>query len=174
MLLRSFAFWRIINYFVEMKIAPFTFLFVLGLTAPAWARLGETGDQLVARYGQPLSEMDQKGAGAKVALVDLVFQKNGYEIDVSLSDGISSTESYRKLNGEAITLEEVQTILGLNGQGAGWEAPQKGEGEQKWTRDDGATATLKGGQVLVLTSKELMAKETTAKKLEQKPSLDGF
>jgi hypothetical protein len=157
-----------------MKIVTSAFLLVLGLTSPAWARLGETGDQIATRYGQPLSEMDQKSEGTKIALVELVFQKNGYEIDVSLADGISSTESFRKLNGDAISLLEVRTILGLNTQGFGWEAPEKGNGDEKWTRDDGATAMLKGGQVLVLTSKELMSKETTAKKLEQAPSLDGF
>ena len=46
-----------------MKLALLTFLFIVSVTATAQARLGETPDQLVARYGQPLSEDDQKGGG---------------------------------------------------------------------------------------------------------------
>jgi hypothetical protein len=42
-------------------------------------------------------------------------------------------------------------------------------------RDDGALATLApNGTALTIKSKMMMAKETMAKKLEAKPSLEGF
>lgn len=157
-----------------MRIAFLTLVFTLSITAPAFARLGETGDQIVARYGQPLSEIDQKAEGAKLALVFLTFQKNGFEVDVTLSDGASVAESFRKLNGEALTVGEVRTLLTNNGQGYGWEAPIGAEDQKKWTRDDGAVATLTGGRILNIASKQLLVEKAVAKKLEHQPSLEGF
>lgn len=157
-----------------MKIALQVLVFTLLLTTPAWARLGETGDQIVARYGQPLSQVNLKAQGKQVALTELVFQKNGFEIHVSLSDGVSDAESFRKLNGEEFTLAEVRALLNLNGQGYGWEAPDNVTGDKVWTRDDASTATLSDGRVLLIKSKDLMDKEAAAKKATLTPSLDGF
>ena len=158
-----------------MKILLLTFLLTASVTATAWARIGETADGLVARYGTPLSQSDQKGEGDKIPLTGLVFQKGGFEINVTLSDGLCVLESYKKLNGDVLTIGEVRTLLSDNSQGQGWEAPQMVEGEKSWTRDDGATAKLaQDGTALTIRSRELIAKETTAKKLESQPSLDGF
>jgi hypothetical protein len=158
-----------------MKIILPCLLFAVSiLITPAWGRLGETEDELVARYGQPLSEMDQKAEGNKIPLAELVFQKSGFEINVSLSDGISNAESFRKLNGDTIAFSEVQTLLTSNSQGIGWEAPQTMGDDKQWGRDDGAIATLIGGRILSIKSKALIDKETAAKKLVSTPSLDGF
>ena len=158
-----------------MRIALLTFVFIVSVTATARARLGETADQLVARYGQPLSEVDQKGEGDKVPLANVVFQKGGFEIDISLFDGLSVAETFKKLNGEALTLGEVRTLLNDNAQGYGWEAPQIIDGAKWWTRDDNAAAKLvRDGTILTIKSRELASKEAVAKKLENRPSLDGF
>ena len=157
-----------------MRIVIFTLLLTACLTATAWARLGENADQLVARYDQPLSEVDVKGGGEKIPLVEAVFQKNGIEIDVTLSDGVSVSESFKKLNGEALTVGEIRVLLGANSQGYGWEAPQIVEGQKTWSRDDGAVATLTGGLVLNITSRDLMYKQALARKLASHPSLQGF
>jgi hypothetical protein len=156
-----------------MRIALLALFFVAGLTTTAWARLGETADQLVARYGQPLKETDQKGEGDKIASADVVFQKGGFRIEVTLVDGISVAEMFNKINGNGLSLGEIGTLLNDNSQGYGWEAPQVIEEQRKWMRDDGAVASLAQG-FLTIKSKELIAKETTAKKLEARPSLDGF
>jgi len=156
-----------------MRIALLALFFVVGVTTTARARLGETADQLVARYGQPLKETDQKGEGDKIALADVVFQKGGFQIEVSLVDGISVSETFNKVNGDSLSLGEIRTLLNVNSQGYGWEAPQTIEDQKKWMRDDGAVAVLAQG-FLTIKSKELMAKEATAKNLEHQPSLDGF
>jgi len=155
-------------------MAIFTLLFIASITATAQARLSETADQLVARYGQALSEVDQKGGGDKIPLVEAVFQKNGIEIDVTLSDGVSVSESFKKLNGEPLSVAEVRILLGVNSQGYGWEAPQVLEGQKTWTRDDGAVATLTGGLVLNVTSRDLIIKQAVARKLARQPTLEGF
>lgn len=158
-----------------MKLALLTFFFIIGATATAQARLGETPDQLAARYGQPLKEDDQKGENGKIPLANVVFQKGGFEIDVTVSDGVSVAESFKKLNGDALTLGEVQTLLTANSQGFGWDAPRIVQGEKMWMRDDSATAKLaQDGSLLTITSRKLMHKEAVAKKLEARPSLEGF
>ena len=149
-------------------------ILTLSVTATAQARLGENPDQLVARYGQPLSEKDQKAEGDKISLADVIFQKGGFQIEVTVTDGISVLESFKKLNGQPIVSSEVRILLTANSQGLGWEAPQTGGSIKVWTRDDGATATLADDGSLTIKSKELVTKETQAKKLEAKPSLDGF
>jgi len=157
-----------------MKLAPLTFVFILCVTATAQARLGENADQLVARYGQPLSENDQKREGDKIALADVVFQKGGFRIEVTVTDGLSVAEVFSKLNGDPLSINEVRTLLTDNGQGYDWQAPQVVKGEKWWVRDDNATAHLDSAGTLVIKSRALVAKESAAKKLEVKPSLEGF
>jgi hypothetical protein len=157
-----------------MRIALLTLFFIVSVTATARARLGETADQLVARYGPPLSEIDQKGEGDKIPLAIVIFQKGGFEIKVTLSDGISVLETFRKLNGDALTVGEVRTLLAANSQGHGWEAPRMVGGERWWTRDDTATARVAQDGSLTIKSRELTHKEAVAKRLEHAPSLDGF
>ncbi len=147
---------------------------ILGVTTTAQARLGETPDQLVARYGQPLTEKDQKAQGDKISLADVIFQKGGFQVEVTVTDGISVLESFRKLNNQPINLAEVGILLTANSQGLNWEAPEKSGNLRIWTRDDGATATLRPDGSLTIKSKELATEEAAAKRLEAKPSLDGF
>jgi hypothetical protein len=157
-----------------MRTEFLTLLFIVGVTATAQARLGETPDQLVARYGQPLTEADQKADGSKVAMANVVFQKGGFEIDVSVNDGLSVQETFKKLNGQPLTIAEVRVLLNANGQGFGWEAPAALPQGKVWKRDDGATATAGEDGSLTLKTRELIVKESVAKKEERTPNLDGF
>jgi hypothetical protein len=157
-----------------MKIVLLTLLLIAGETVTAWARLGETPDQLVARYGPPISEEDQKGEGDKVALARVVFNKGGFAIEVTVADGISVEESFKKINGDTFSIGEVRTLLGNNSQGHGWEAPMTIQGEKLWMRDDDATAKLAQDGTFIVKSSDLSEKEAMAKKLEHHPSLDGF
>jgi len=157
-----------------MRIALLTLFFIVSVTATARARLGETADQLLARYGQPLSENDQKGEGDKIALAEVVFQKGGFQINVTLTDGISVSESFKKLNDVALTIGEVRTLLNANSRGHEWAAPQVVQGEKVWVRDDNTTAKLAQDGSLTIKSRDLMHKEAVAKKLERAPTLEGF
>ena len=158
-----------------MKFALLTLGFIVGVTATAQARLGENADQLVARYGQPLKESDQKNEGVKVASADVVFQKGGFFVNVTLVDGISVSENFWKLSGEPLSLADVRTLLAANAQGHGWEAPVVVHSEKVWLRDDSATARLDAaGTTLLIKSKELITAQAEAKKVAQKPTLEGF
>ena len=157
-----------------MRIVLFTLLGIVGLAAPARARLGESADQLVVRYGQPLSEVDQKGEGGKIPLADVVFEKGGFRIKVTLTNGLSVAESIQKIDGQPLTLNEIRILLTINAQGHGWEAPQMVQGEKLWTRDDSATARLAQDGSFTIKSAELISAQAVAKKLQSNPSLEGF
>jgi hypothetical protein len=157
-----------------MRIAPLTLVFIVTTTCGAFARIGETPDQLVARYGQPLNETDQKAEGAKISLARVTFQKGGYQIDVTISGGLSAQETFKKLNGQAITVDEARLLLNANAQGLEWSAPEKKADAMTWTRDDNAVAQLSNDGSLIIRSRQLTAEEITAKRLEQHPSLEGF
>jgi hypothetical protein len=157
-----------------MRTEFLTLVFIVGVTATAQARLGETPDQLVARYGQPLSEVDQKPENGKVAIANVVFQKGGFEIDVAVNDGFSVQETFKKLNGQPLSLGEVQTLLNDNGLGNSWEPPVYIQQGKMWKRDDGAVGIVGADGALTLKTKELIAKESTARKDERAPTLEGF
>jgi len=157
-----------------MRIALLTFCLVVTVAGTAQARLGETPDQLVARYGQPLSEKDQKGEGDKIALADVVFEKGGFQVSVTVVDGYSVAESFKKINGQPITTLEARTLLAANGEGHEWEAPVDARGGKLWTRDDAATAYLGQDGSLLIKSRELVGKEVAAKRAEKSPTLEGF
>ena len=157
-----------------MRTLLLTLAFVVSIAGTARARLGETADQLVQRYGQPLSENDQKGEGDKIALAEVVFQKGGFQVNVTVVDGISVEEIFKKVSGRPLSVSEVRILLGANSQGREWDSPSVVNGDKVWTRDDSATARLNQDGSLSIKSRELVVKETTAKKLQSAPSLDGF
>ena len=126
-----------------MKAAILILVLTASLIGSAWARLGETEDQLVARYGQELLKTKIKDSPGQVAIDALQFLKSGFSIQVSLFNGISSEEEIHRLQGETLTDEEVKILLAVNAQGHIWtEDTLKTDVPRKWHRDDGATAEL--------------------------------
>src|ERR1700677_1644971 len=156
-----------------MKIALAGLLLTFTLSPQAWARLGETPAQMGARSGPRLSQLAQRAPGRRLAVAPLTFQKNGFEILVSLVDGVSDQEAFRKMNGDPLTLAEIRTLLNINAQGSSWEQPMNSDGEKVWTRDEGTTAEV-NGSLITITSKDMLDKEAAAKKATMAPSLEGF
>jgi len=157
-----------------MRIALLTLVFTVTTACGAFARIGETPDQLVARYGQPLKETDQKAEGAKISLAQVTFQKGGYQIDVTIVGGLSVQEIFKKLNGQSITTDEAQILLNANAEGMNWSAPMRKPDSIDWRRDDNAFAQLPKDGTMIIRSRKLTADEASAKHMEQHPSLDGF
>ena len=143
------------------------------------ARLGETVDQLTARYGQG------SGAGKSV----LMFHKQNWTITVWLIDGVSAAEQYQKGGGPSD--DDIQTLLSINAQGQMWKVktvqhtlgeilvPTLATVARCWERDDGALAYTPGGIQYCLTvkSKALVdegAAEKVANDKAKQSSLNGF
>jgi len=122
---------------------PFLFVvFFASVILPAEARLGETEEQCVARYGSP--EPSKPGVDNGNTLV---FKKNGIEIDARFENGKCVDLSFSKEDGTDFTDDEISTLLSLNSQGLVWKVnpnPIQFSGSKtvaEWTRADGANAS---------------------------------
>jgi hypothetical protein len=155
-----------------MKVVLLAPLFLAVTMACAQARLGEGLPQLVSRYGDPLPKSDEKPPTNQVGSME-VFQRNGFQIDVTLLDGVSVQESFKKLNGDSFTSQEIEALLAINAQGRAWQAPHKVNGQTQWMCDSGSVAALIG-HTFQITSPTLLDTKAQAKQLDHAPSLDGF
>lgn len=104
-----------------------TLLFAIYTTASA--RIGETYDELVKRYGQPLVAKPDQPARALPRNVDLKrFHFQRWEIEVHLLNGRSAYESYAQprptgnntIRGEMYQ-SDIDLILGANSRGKEWK-----------------------------------------------------
>ncbi|MFA6286049.1 MAG: hypothetical protein WC661_01595 [Opitutaceae bacterium] len=119
-----------------MKIAV---VFLL-LSTCVFARLGETKDQLVARFDNPVNQgISQITSQSRTMVVgpELVFVQKDWSITCDLVDGRCARISYRK-QGDW-TEEQIQVVLAVNKQGGKW-TEQSGKTVRTWKRDDGALA----------------------------------
>jgi hypothetical protein len=128
-----------------MTKAGFTGSFLcLLLPAIAFARLGETEEQLIARFGQPglrAKEMIFAQGKNREFGVKLGFRQDDWTIECAIIDGRSSRESYQK-RGEW-TDDHMRTVLNANGQGSKWTEISKPDVRKylrEWRREDGGTA----------------------------------
>jgi hypothetical protein len=151
-----------------MKIQFLTLFLIVSLTGPAWARLGETEDQLIARYGDPTNKGSGGPVGEKTSWIH--FKKSGFDIEVILFNGVSSQEHITNSQGDGMTTQEIKTLLDANAQGHAWKELSGG---QNWQRDDGALASINGSGLL-FQSKELIDAEAAAYKAAHARSLEGF
>ena len=107
---------------------------------PCRANLGETFDQCVARYGQsspPRGYTDPDEAGE----ISYNFRKGGYMINALFFKDVDITEFITKEGGSSFSDDEKTDVLvAEGGKWAKSEMPSLGKLE-RWTRDDGATAT---------------------------------
>ena len=134
---QSVAFSRNRIYRFGMRTALLTLCFVVTVAGTAQARLGETADQLVQRYGQPLSEKDQKGEGRQDRAGRCHFREGRISVNVTVVDGLNRWPSRsRKSTASRSRRTEVRTLLNANAQGHEWEAPEEAKGGKLWTRDD--------------------------------------
>ena len=115
------------------------------------ARLGDTMEQCVARYGQPVPAKDNSIPGG-FRLAWITFQKNGYFIKSIFVNGIVGAECVFKSDSSALSEQEKNKILHADSKGWAWG---KATGRENWVRTDGAIASYD-------SSKHFMALESTS------------
>lgn len=82
------------------------------LAAPAWARLGETAEECIARYGQPVSVSHE--------LTAITFEKEGWRVNAFFDEqGKCDLLYYSKIPKDSartpvIQEIEVRTLMGAN------------------------------------------------------------
>ena len=158
-----------------LRLAPLIVLMTFGAVQLADARLGETQDQLTARYG--------KGSVPWQATPDYpvfvqMFYKNGTTITVRLINGISVGETYQQESGA--TEKEMTDLLTVNAQGHTWKVkPTKSHSPSEpitkmWFRDDGAFAFCKVPFVFIIKSKQLDDADKAQAAIEKKAGLTSL
>ena len=114
------------------------------LTSSAFARLGETEAEMIARFGKPLSRGEHtiiaQGRSCVVG-PSMQFRQDDWQIGTDLVDGRCVRIAYAK-RGDW-TEEQIQLVLGSNSQGAKWSETSKPNTKKytrSWKRSDGASA----------------------------------
>jgi len=154
-------------------------LFALGtlvlVSSSAFARLGETEEDLAARYGQPTSKpidlapayQEYLGIASEHAPRTLTYKKDGFSIEVCFIGGHSERETLSRQTTD-LSLEETQQFLDLNARGAQWKVVRKrlnkegGSIPVGWELNQGsAFAEVKEGALSIYSQKfkELEAKQ---------------
>jgi len=152
-------------------------LALAALTLPAHARLGETVDQCIARYGQPVAQEDEPAVpGEKSA----IFEKNGYAIWAFFLNGKCGMIIFLKIDrdktvghkymGLSMGDDELKTLLDASANSFPWIEADNAEGKF-WYRADGSAAAYDPNKpVLQITAKEF----GEAEKAQEAKKLQGF
>ena len=149
-----------------------TLLFLLLLTLPARARLGETEDQSIARYGQPISVKDVDGENDYRTLE---FRKNGYFIMAYFLNGKCALLGLNKDDKSEFSDNEIQALLDDNSEGHAWAKNDTNSTNREWDRDDGALAQyyIFKDSLFICTKNYIIAENIRKKAVEDK-KLQGF
>lgn len=153
-----------------------TLIVTLGclLAVAAQARIGETPQQCVERYGKPLEV--NKGDQS------LSFSKNGLVIITEFHDGICEGIYYTKIK-EAeeyrqkdFTLTEVEVLLGANGGDKKWNAQKDEVFSQAFFSDDVSLIAVwdKRRRYLNIVTLAHQKRRTEAKADKERQNLEGF
>jgi len=138
-----------------MKASRLSLLAVLLLCPPSAsnARIGETLQQCIARYGQPDSGPEESLSHPKAT--ECVFIKGGLDVSIVFWKGKAASIMFSKLDRSAFSSAEVEELLKKNG--SGWrllkaserqrnampDAPLRDSSRQVWeTADGNADASL--------------------------------
>jgi hypothetical protein len=150
-------------------------LFLLGFHAfLAEARIGETREQCVARYGAPVSRSNQPSHVAS-------FFRSGFQIDVEFHNGKAESLAFAKSaekarTGEQISETELKLLLEANAGGQEWEKMEVVSMDSQWaTKDRTRVASYSPiRKVLFVATAECIRRGAEAKKSEEAKSLKGF
>ena len=153
---------------------------ILLLVSPktACARLGESAQECVDRYGQPIAVNRANPAGPYMD-----FRSNGLIIRcfyvTAEPDSACEQILYRTdIAAGAVTWDVFQRVLELNSQGSTWGEPMSRESSlgtvTDWQRQDGADADYVRGSGLKIRSRELNERLRREQKNEVNARTNGL
>lgn len=96
------------------------FLCLLLLPTLAPARLGETYEQCVARYGKPTEEVPALTVGSLKAQGAIFHTKDNLEVFAIFHDGQAIQIAYSRQPAADLPAEQIQTLLADNSVGEKW------------------------------------------------------
>jgi hypothetical protein len=138
-----------------MKSLVLSALVVLLTIRPAAARMGETLDECVQRYG-PMIERRPAKLGASDPDV-MVFSKAGITVAVEFKEGKAWHLTFRKT---ALTSFEIEALITANSGTSLWGSPLKTrDKEYRMTADKGRVALINWDRKALAGSLVIMSRE---------------
>jgi hypothetical protein len=133
----------------------FLVLILAGTLLPARANLGETVEQLVARYGKPTGYSE---AGPQSPFGHLLFRVRPYELVLFILNNQEVGARVSKVDKTDFSAAEMQTIIDAETGGGPWTpAPSPDPGEIHWARADHATFIYDKQKHMLLLTSDAMA-----------------
>jgi hypothetical protein len=99
---------------------------------PCWANLGDTLEQSISRYGQPVNK--GKGDSTTGGCPWYSFKKGNCEIEELFESKNVIIETYWKENHASMTQAEVEQILRDEAAGVKWSEPKSTSSSISWER----------------------------------------
>jgi hypothetical protein len=153
---------------------PAFLLLQLFLCSSLHARLGETAEELKARFGEPKTTAPELTT-AQGKMIEIgkrsAFVQGDWRISVSIIEDRSAKETYSKPGDW--TEDQFTTVLTSNSQGAAWTETSKTnltKLKRSWTRADGGAAVWVGGAMTVTNPAFERAKKKAAEKAKAEAS----
>jgi hypothetical protein len=125
-------------------------LLLLGVANICQARIGDTLEEAIERYGKPV----HKASADEFAM----FKEASYYITAHFHDGKTDAITYVKAGSEssskgALSDDEIEMLLKINGSGQTWERSKAKAGLQEWkTEDRKFQAVYSESKFLVITT----------------------
>jgi hypothetical protein len=153
---------------------PFIAIAFFLLVAPAFARIGETEQQIEKRYGKSTLTVSTGNEP-----LQKVYQSSGLNITVTYLDGLSQREIFTKQDGSELSKNEIAILLEANTAGSKWiEDPTATSlaGMQGWKLESGGrTAAFSRDKTRLVITTDLVQKVFNQCKAEdEKEKLKGF
>ena len=155
----------------------FFVLVALVMATPAFARVGETVEQLNQRYGKP-TEIKQGPVDKKGGAIEMrryVFR--GFSILVGLENGISQGEVYRKEDRSRMLQSEISGLIAVNAGSSPWREPDDNiETLVFWSKDKKTRVGIYtlATHSLLITTKAFMTKFAQAADDHVAKKVEGF
>lgn len=152
---------------VDTPMKALLTLVIAMLVVPVSARIGETPEQLVARYGKSKPSKDAS---------ELSFEKNGLVIFATLWDGVCHSIRFLSVKpgeeaGRQLTRDEIQLLLTANSGGVEWFENKK----NSWISVDAKrSAFIFSDGALCIVTADFIAHEIASRKKESPERTDGF
>jgi hypothetical protein len=138
-------------------------LFLLGVPNLSQARIGDTVQQAIERYGKVVN----KAPGNEFVM----FKEASFYITAHLHDDKTDAITYVKTGSQssvksAFSDEEIEMLLRINGNGQSWERSRTKAGVHEWKTEDGKLqAVCSESKFLVITTAGYLKRlEEAAKK----------
>lgn len=151
--------------------AVLSIFFVVSL--PARARLGETENQCIVRYGTPTQILDPDKAPFPYRT--LCFTKGDCNVCAVFLNGYCGFIFIQKNDKSDLSDNEIQALLQANADGQTWQKSTQSSTDQVWFRNDQAEARYDAvDRYLTFASKDYLTAEDARKKAAEDEKLKGF